>query len=92
MLAAYHVECVDCGRTYETDHLIRLSLGGSNDAANLWPQPEDDAKVEDRVEHWLHARVCRGDLSLTEAQEPIAADWLALADEMRPPRSVRHRH
>ena len=24
---------------YEVDHLVNLSIGGSNDIANLWPQP-----------------------------------------------------
>jgi 5-methylcytosine-specific restriction endonuclease McrA len=27
---------------YEIDHLISISLGGSNDIKNLWPQTEYD--------------------------------------------------
>lgn len=63
----------------EVDHLIPLELGGSNDMKNLWPQPDDprpgDAE-KDSLENNLHARVCKGKLSLVAAQKCIAADWV----------------
>lgn len=65
---------------YEVDHLISLELGGSNDVANLWPQPYHgrlNAHDKDRLENQLHALVCRGELSLEEAQRAIATDWVA---------------
>lgn len=66
--------------TYEVDHLISLELGGSNELANLWPQPYHgrlNAHDKDRLENQLHAQVCRGELSLEEAQHAISADWTA---------------
>lgn len=64
----------------EVDHLISLELGGSNDPANLWPQPYDgvlNAHDKDRLENELHRLVCAGDLSLEEAQTEIRTDWTA---------------
>jgi hypothetical protein len=63
----------------EVDHLIPLELGGSNDIKNLWPQPDDprpgDAE-KDSLENDLHARVCRGEISLADAQKCIASNWV----------------
>lgn len=62
----------------EVDHLISLELGGSNDIKNLWPQPYTgkwNAHMKDRLENWLHKQVCKGDMSLQEAQEAIKGDW-----------------
>lgn len=53
---------------YELDHLIPRELAGADDVANLWPQPWADAHLKDREENRLHVAVCRGDLSLTDAQ------------------------
>ena len=64
----------------EIDHLVSLELGGSNDADNLWPQPYDgtwNARMKDRLENHLHRLVCNGSLSLAEAQQAIAHDWIA---------------
>lgn len=64
---------------YELDHLISLELGGAPaDPKNLWPEPyagSEGARVKDKVENQLHALVCRGVVSLTEAQQAIAKDW-----------------
>jgi hypothetical protein len=60
---------------YRIDHLIPLELGGSNRAANLWPQPVADSKLKDRVEDELHEAVCDGGMSLDAAQRAIARDW-----------------
>ena len=65
---------------YEIDHLISLELGGSNDLANLWPQPYDgprNAHDKDALENQLHTLVCTGYVRLAEAQRAIATDWIA---------------
>jgi hypothetical protein len=64
---------------YEVDHLISLELGGSNDIANLWPEaaePRPGFHEKDRVENELHDRVCKGTMTLADAQRTIAGNWL----------------
>ncbi len=64
---------------YEVDHLISLELGGSNDVANLWPEPAEPRPgfhEKDKVENYLHDQVCSGAISLQEAQSEIANNWL----------------
>lgn len=66
---------------YEVDHLISLELGGSNDIANLWPEPADPRPgfhEKDKVENYLHDQVCSGNMTLEEAQLKIANDWLSV--------------
>ncbi len=66
---------------YEVDHLIPLELGGSNDIANLWPQPAEPRPgfhEKDRLENYLHDQVCGGAMPLQEVQAEIANDWLTL--------------
>jgi hypothetical protein len=65
---------------YEEDHLIPLELGGApSAAANLWPEPINSvstgAKSKDVEENSLKARVCKGQMTLTGAQELILAHW-----------------
>lgn len=62
----------------EIDHDISLELGGSNEVANLWPQPYDgewNAHMKDKLENHLHALVCNGSITLPEAQRKISGDW-----------------
>jgi hypothetical protein len=62
----------------EVDHLVSLELGGSNDIKNLWPQPYSgvwNAHMKDRLENWLHREVCKGNMTLQEAQAAIRGDW-----------------
>jgi hypothetical protein len=66
----------------EVDHLISLELGGSNDLANLWPEPYPDATAKDKVENVLHHLVCRGKVNLGVAQRGIARDWVKLRDSL----------
>jgi hypothetical protein len=70
---------------YEVDHLISLELGGSNDIANLWPepaQPRPGFHEKDMVENHLHDQVCSGAISLQQAQSEIATNWLAVYERM----------
>jgi Protein of unknown function (DUF3761) len=69
------------GRTIEIDHIVSLELGGSNDIANLFPEPGSGAEsyhVKDKLENRLHAMVCAGQIGLRQAQTGIARDWHAL--------------
>jgi hypothetical protein len=70
---------------YEVDHLISLELGGSNDIANLWPQPASPTPgfhQKDQLENYLHDQVCGGKLSLPQAQAEISTNWLAVYQTM----------
>jgi hypothetical protein len=65
---------------YEADHLVPLELGGSNEIANLWPEPAAPAPgfhQKDGLEDWLHDQVCAGGIDLPTAQQEIATDWRA---------------
>lgn len=69
----------DCpGPRWEIDHLIPRELGGADDIRNLWPQawkPIPGAHEKDLAENYLHGEVCRGKMTLAQAQHVISADW-----------------
>jgi 5-methylcytosine-specific restriction endonuclease McrA len=68
------------GADGELDHLVSLELGGSNAAANLFPEaatPRPGSHEKDRLENALHAEVCAGRLALGSAQRRIAVDWVS---------------
>jgi len=77
VMTAYGVPRADWDR-YELDHLVSLELGGSNEAANLWPEPLDDARRKDAVEDRVHRAVCAGRMRLEDAQRQMASDWTKL--------------
>jgi hypothetical protein len=78
--SAYGISDGCPGKGFELDHLISIELGGSNDIANLWPQPVDAPgvigfHVKDVVENRAHAAVCSGSITLKQAQDGISTDW-----------------
>ena len=77
--ARYGVRTHEPGE-YEVDHLISLSLGGSNSIRNLWPESFRtspwNAYVKDDLENELHRRVCAGTMNLADAQRAIANNWV----------------
>jgi hypothetical protein len=87
-------------RNYEEDHLISLELGGSPDSPqNLWPQPHHviggwGSYVKDKLENRLHSMVCHHQITLAQAQQAIATNWIAaykqyvgaMPDQSRPHR------
>ena len=78
---AYGLAPKGYGSTLEIDHIVSLELGGSNAAANLYPEaaaPEPGYHEKDRLENRLHRLVCAGQLPLGSVQRAIAVDWVAL--------------
>lgn len=68
-----------CKEGFEIDHLVSLELGGDNRATNLWPQSycgEHNAHDKDKLENELHRRICKRQITLIEAQNCIARDWI----------------
>jgi hypothetical protein len=64
--------------SYEEDHLIPLSVGGSpTSPKNLWPEPYKGvfgARTKDTLERFLHKRVCDGLIKLVKARREFR-DW-----------------
>ena len=69
--------------TSEEDHLISLELGGAPSAvANLWPEPHASFNEKDKVESAAHAAICAGRLTLPQAQQGIATNWIELGKRL----------
>ncbi len=67
--------------SYEVDHLIPLSLGGSNEIANLWPksaEPFPGFFEKNVTGNYLREEVCADRIALTVAQEKIANNWFLI--------------
>ena len=78
--AAYGIQHWTKGE-YEVDHLISLSLGGSNSQKNLWPQSyltePWNAHTKDQLEYKPLQLVRSGKVDLKTAQQEMATDWIA---------------
>jgi hypothetical protein len=67
-------------RGYEVDYLVTPALGGADDIHNLWPHSQSatwNARVKDALEDRMRDMVCKGSLSLVDAQQEIATDWIS---------------
>ena len=65
--------------TGELDHLIPLSLGGTNDPDNLWPLPSNRGMgpgEKNALDLKLHELVCAKSITLKAAQDAIKKDWV----------------
>ena len=65
--------------TGELDHLIPVSLGGSNDPDNLWPIPtnKDMSPAQKKeLDLKLHELVCAKTVKLKDAQDALKKDWV----------------
>lgn len=74
----YNVDISTCKGGCKIDHLIPLSIGGSNDITNLWPHEYTQfwsVYKKTRLEVRLRREVCGGTLPLREARECIASNW-----------------
>ena len=67
-------------KDYEEDHLIALNVGGNpTDERNLWPESrksERNAAKKDQLEFALYKLVCKGKVSLKEAQDAYRNNWI----------------
>ena len=66
------------------DHLIPLSLGGSNDPDNLWPLPDNKeygVSAKKELDAKLHAMVCGKEISLKAAQDAVRKNWVKAYDQ-----------
>lgn len=72
---------------YELDHAVSLVLlGDPKSTDNLWLEPYDlkingipaGAKEKDRVEVYLHMEVCKGNMTLKQAQQDIVQNWFEI--------------
>ena len=73
--------------TTELDHLVPLELGGASTASNLWPEPNRSGATtvdnpKDSVEDAANHAVCDREITLAAAQQAIAANWVALGQEL----------
>jgi len=85
--AEYGVSYPQPRGAYEVDHFVPLSLGGSNDIANLFleaAEPRPGFHEKDLVEVFLQQEVCNGRVALPVAQRQIAVDWLAVYNNLSP--------
>ena len=68
----------------DLDHLIPVSLGGTNDPDNLWPLPSNRGMgpgEKNALDLKLHELVCAKSITLKVAQDAIKKDWVKAYNE-----------
>lgn len=69
---------------YEEDHFISLEIGGNpTDPKNLWPEPHPSTNEKDKVEDYLHREVCKGTMTLIQAQSEITQNWYTVYQQLK---------
>lgn len=77
------------GKRWEIDHIVAIEDGGSNDIANLAPQPANPTPgfhQKDVVETWIRKNstgICAGKANLPDVQKALAEDWYLLYQQER---------
>ncbi len=62
----YHIATMS-RNDFKIDHFIPLSIGGSNEAENLWPQHKSVYQVTDPLEHLLGQKISEGRIKQADA-------------------------
>ncbi len=72
-IGAWYGVTPDNFKEYEFDHYIPLSIGGSDNDDNLWPQLRDanNALNKDKLEYDLFIEISNGSISQIKAEEAI---------------------
>lgn len=61
---------------FQGDHRVPLEVGGSpTDPKNLWLQPINEAHAKDAMEDKARRQLCRGEITLREAQAIFLGEW-----------------
>lgn len=78
LASSLHVKAAD----FELDHAISIELGGAPSSINnLWMQSYNiplGARQKDVVETYLKNEVCKGEITLEQAQRAVMSDWPAI--------------
>lgn len=87
VFAMYGIDYPVTFGSYELDHLIPLSLGGSNEISNLWPksaEPFPGFFEKNVTGNYLREEICAGRVALSIAQEQIAKNWFLIYQNIDP--------
>ena len=58
-------------RSYTIDHMVPLSIGGSNHVNNLWPEHKDVKKLRPNLEYQVFLALKRGQINQYQALQMI---------------------
>jgi hypothetical protein len=66
------------GQNGELDPRVPFSFGGTTDRANIWPEAGSIPNTKDKLEFYIHDRVCHdGTMRLRTARAIFLGDWVA---------------
>lgn len=72
-----------CRPFYTIDHFIPLSIGGTNDVRNLWPEARAVKKARQNLEQTIFKKLERGQITQTQAIDLILqAKWHPPVDQI----------